>query len=506
MTGLCVRHSEIPGSSRLFVDFLYNFERVKDFYAHDPSKLESISRAISEIEYPEERRKAVVEALRVTNGESAALELLAKPGTVAILTGQQVGLYGGPAYTLYKALSAVRLAKELNASGQAAVAIFWLATEDHDVEEIRGAQFWDGGVEAVAESDGRPAGLHSLARLPEELPLAEPIAAMARRHYQNGRSFGEAFLGLAKELLAPYGVLFADPLEPRLREAGKSFLEGAARREPELSAAIVERNAELKAAGYQAQVHFEANETSLFFLLDDGQRKQLKLHTSDFDGKALAGHGTALSPNALLRPVWQDWLFPTAALIGGPGELAYFAQSEVLYQRLLGRMPVVLPRAFFTLVDEQSAKTVERYRVRFADMLQGEEQVRLTLAKRLVPPSLTQTLSDAEKSVQKALGALAEQLDAFDPSLAQALENSQRKIRYQFSKNQSKIVLEMLRKNEQAQRHAAHISHRLAPHGHLQERHYSMLALLSDYGLDLIPALLENIHYGCHDHHVLLLG
>jgi len=123
-----------------------------------------------------------------------------------------------------------------------------------------------------------------------------------------------------------------------------------------------------------------------------------------------------------------------------------------------------------------------------------------------VPPSLTQTLSDTEKSVQKALGALAEQLDAFDPSLAQALENSQRKIRYQFSKNQSKIVLEMLRKNEQAQRHAAHISHRLAPHGHLQERHYSMLALLSDYGLDLIPALLENIHYGCHDHHVLLLG
>jgi bacillithiol biosynthesis cysteine-adding enzyme BshC len=506
MTGVCIRHSEIPGSSRLFVDFLYDFARVAPFYQHDPSNPDSLNQAISEINYPASRRAAVVEALRVTNGDHPSLDLLAQPNTVAILTGQQVGLYGGPAYTLYKALSAIRLAQELTQAGKPAVPIFWLATEDHDVEEIRSAAFWDSEITAEAASDGRPAGLHTLLGLPADLPLSEEIAALARRHYQNGKTFGEAFLGLVQELLAPLGLLFADPLEPKLRAVGAEFLSEAARKAPELSEKLVARNKQLIAAGYTPQVHFEKNETSLFFLLQNQHRQQLKFNASTYNAEEMAAKGASLSPNALLRPVWQDWLFPTAALIGGPGELAYFAQSEVLYKVLLGRMPVVLPRAFFTIVDPKSAKTIDRFRVRYADMLHNEEHVRLTLAQRLVPPDVTQALQNAERNINQSLSTLGAKLEHFDPTLAKALENSQNKIRYQFSKNHSKIVLEMLRKNEQAQRQAAHISHRLAPHGHLQERHYSLLAMLSDYGLEFIPTILENIHYGCHDHHVLLLG
>ncbi len=506
MTGVCIRHSELPGSSRLFVDFLYDFSRVEAFFAHDPSNPESIKNAIKEIEYPPARRAAVVEALRVTNGDHPALELLAKSDTVAILTGQQVGLYGGPAYTLYKALSAVRLARELTSTGQPAVPIFWLATEDHDVEEIRSANFWDGTITADAASDTRPAGLHSLKGLPQDLPLTAEIASLAQRHYQNGRSFGESFLGLLKELLAPYGLLFADPLEPKLRSIGAEFLSSAARRAPELSEKLVARNKQLAAAGYHPQVHFEANETSFFFLLEDNHRKQLKFDPKTYDAEAMAAQGSKLSPNALLRPVWQDWLFPTAALIGGPGEISYFAQSEVLYKLLLGRMPLVVPRAFFTILDPKSAKTMDRFRVRHADMLHDEAHVQQTLAKRLVPPDVTEALQSAERAVEQAMSALGAKLQTFDPSLASALLTSQNKIRYQFSKNHSKVILEMLRKNDQALRQAAHISHRLAPHGHLQERHYSLLSMLSDHGLEFIPTILENIHYGCHDHHVLLLG
>lgn len=505
MTGTCIRHSDLPGSSRLFVDFLYDFPRVEQFFAHDPSNTEALSSAITQIDYPFERRQAVVSALRATNPNQPALDTLAQPNTVAILTGQQVGLYGGPAYTLYKALTAVHYARQLTEQGQPAVAIFWLATEDHDVEEIRSADFWDARITADAASDGRPAGLHALAGLPDTLPLKPEIIALAERHYQNGKTFGESFLGLVQELLAPLGLIFADPLEPRLRAVGAEFLSQAALRAPELSENLVLRNKELTAAGYHPQVHFEANETSLFFLLDGDQRKQLKFNSKTYDAAAMAAHGAKLSPNALLRPVWQDWLFPTAALIGGPGEIAYFAQSEVLYRLLLGRMPVILPRAFFTVLDPKSAKTIERFRVPIADMLHDEEHVRKTLARRLVPPDLTESLNQAERNVQNTMTALAGKLESFDPTLSHALENSLRKIEYQFSRNHSKIVLEMLRKNEQAQRQAAHISHRLAPHGHLQERHYSLLAMLSDYGLDFIPTILNNIHPGCHDHHVLLL-
>jgi len=506
MNGSCVRHTEIPGSSRLFLDFLYDFPRVKSFYSHDPSDPDSLKIAVAEVQYPPARRAAIVEALRVTNPNQPALDLLAQPNTVAILTGQQVGLYGGPAYTLYKALTAVRLAQKLNSEGQPAVAIFWLATEDHDVEEIRSASFWDAEITAEAASDARPAGLHTLAGLPTDLPLSSEIQALAQRHYQNGKTFGESFLGLVQELLSPLGLIFADPLEPKLRQIGSEFLSQAALLAPQLSDALVERNKQLTAAGYKPQVHFEANETSLFFLFEDNHRKQLKFNSKTYDAEAMAAHGALLSPNALLRPVWQDWLFPTAALVGGPGELAYFAQSEVLYKLLLGRMPLVLPRAFFTILDEKSSKTIDRFRVKYSDMLHDEAHVAQTLAKRLVPPDLTESLNQAERTLNHTFSALGAKLETFDPTLARALERSQSKIRYQFAKNHSKIVLEMLRKNEQATRQAAHISHRLAPHGHLQERHYSLLALLSDYGLDFIPTILDNIHQGCHDHHVLLLG
>ena len=506
MNGACLRHSEIPGSSRLFLDLVYDFSRVKAFYEHDPSDPESVGRAIEQIEYPPARRAAIVEALRDINAGSPALDVLAQPQTVAVVSGQQVGLYGGPVYTLYKALSAIHTARELTAAGRPAVPIFWLATEDHDVEEIRTASFWDTDITAEAKSDGRPAGLHLLAGLPEDLALSPEIVALAKRHYRNGRSFGDSFLGLLKELLAPLGLLFADPLNAKLRAVGVPFLEEAARREIELSEAMVARNRELAKAGYHAQVHFEPNRTSFFFLFEDGQRKQLKFDATTYRPEAMAAHGAALSPNALLRPVWQDWLFPTAVLIGGPGELAYFAQSQVLYRLLLDRMPVVVPRAFFTIVDAKSAKIVERFRVPYADMLQGEEHVRETLGKRLVPPELTEALQSAERSVTNAMTGLEAKLDHFDPTLAQALEASRRKIAFQFAKNRSKVIREMLLKNEQAQRQAAHISHRLAPHGHLQERHYSLLAMLSDYGLEFIPTILDNLHAGCFDHNVLLLG
>ncbi|WP_031497220.1 bacillithiol biosynthesis cysteine-adding enzyme BshC [Bryobacter aggregatus] len=506
MNGACIRHNELPGSSRLFVDLVSNFPRVAPFYAHDPSDPESLPRAIAEIDYPDQRRAAVAQALAVLNAGNPSLELFAQPGTVAVLTGQQVGLYGGPVYTLYKALSAIKTARELTAKGTPAVPIFWLATEDHDVEEIRSAAFWDRDITADAKSDGRPAGNHLLAGLPDDLPLSDEIAALAHRHYVNGRSFGQSFLGMLQELLAPLGLLFADPLEPTLRAAGAPFLSQAAEKAVELGEAVLERNRALIQAGYHAQVHFERDHTSFFFLLENGQREHLIFHSKTYDAAAMAAKGVALSPNALLRPVWQDWLFPTAALIGGPGELAYFAQSEVLYRILLGRMPVVVPRAFFTIVDSKTAKIVEKFRVRYADMLQSEEHVRETLAKRLVPPDLTESLHNAENSINRAFSTLGAKLENFDPTLSRALDASLRKVRYQFAKNHTKVVREMLRKSEQTQRQAAHISHRLAPHGHLQERHYSLLALLSDSGPDFIPTILENIHTNCFDHQVLLLG
>src|SRR5438309_8549456 len=136
----CVRHTNIPGTSKLFGDFLYHYQRVERYYPAYFGDPDSFRSAARKIVFPDERRAALVAALREQNGDSPQLDKLAQPGTVAVVTGQQVGLFSGPAYTVYKAVTAVKAARELTARGIPAVPIFWLATEDHDFAEVN--QFW----------------------------------------------------------------------------------------------------------------------------------------------------------------------------------------------------------------------------------------------------------------------------------------------------------------------------------------------------------------------------
>ncbi|HLW77589.1 MAG TPA: bacillithiol biosynthesis BshC, partial [Bryobacteraceae bacterium] len=159
MEPACIRHTELPGASKLFADFNYHFDRVARFYRHDPHDPDSLSAAAAEIDYPDSRRAAMAEALRVQNGDSPSLAKFAEPGTVAIVTGQQVGLFSGPAYTVYKAITAARIARELSARGTPAVPVFWLATEDHDFAEVN--HVWTFG------EDHNPLKLEATAR--EEL-------------------------------------------------------------------------------------------------------------------------------------------------------------------------------------------------------------------------------------------------------------------------------------------------------------------------------------------------
>src|SRR5579863_3873230 len=145
MESACLRHTEIPHTSALFADFQYHFDRVAPFYAHNPHANGSYAEVAKAMSYPAERRAALVAALGARNGGSESLDLLARPGTVAVVTGQQVGLFSGPAYTIYKALTAARLAQDLTARGIPAVPVFWLATEDHDFAEVNHCRVFSPG-------------------------------------------------------------------------------------------------------------------------------------------------------------------------------------------------------------------------------------------------------------------------------------------------------------------------------------------------------------------------
>src|SRR5262249_50958066 len=170
---------------------------------------------------------------------------------------------------------------------------------------------------------------------------------------------------------------------------------------PELTAALLARNQQLTGAGYHAQVHVE-DHTSLVFLLEDGRRIALKRKGDEyiagamrFSTQELMARAATLSPNALLRPVAQDTILPTVAYIGGPAELAYLAQSEVIYRRVLGRMPVAVPRSGFTLFDQRSAKLMQRYRLHLPDFFPGASSLRERIASTLIPPPVARVMADA---------------------------------------------------------------------------------------------------------------
>ncbi len=521
----CVRQTNIPGTSKLFGDYLYDFERVSDFYPQHFSDLERLIESARQLQFPEARRSEIVAALRAQNGNTESLNKLAQPGTVAIVTGQQVGLFSGPAYTIYKALTAVRLAAELEFHGVTAVPVFWLATEDHDLAEVDHAWFFDAALHPskIASTSASlrdvPVGsvalgdisLAELQQVLGDLPFGEEVLEKLTRHYRAGNTYGGAFRSFLQDVLSPFDLIFLDPLLPEIRALGGSFLSEVARRVPELTDALRERNIALEAAGYHAQVHLDSG-SSLLFHLHDGRRVALKFKDGAFSYKdriftpaELADQGTMLSPNALLRPVMQDYMLPTASYVGGPAEIAYFAQSEVLYRRLLGRMPVIYPRNSFTLLDERATKLMGRYDLQLPDLLRPQGAVRESIATKLVPHDLRAELSGLRASVTGSVANLREKLVQFDPTLAAAAQKSATKISYQIEKLAGKTARETMRRDKRADADTDHLLNLVYPQRHLQERFYSIVPFLAKYGADLPSRLYEATQVSCPDHMVRTL-
>ena len=311
---------------------------------------------------------------------------------------------------------------------------------------------------------------------------------------------GSAFHGLLDRLLKPYGFLFLDPLHPTTRKLAAPMLRQAVSIGPDLNKLLLQRGRELEDAGYHAQVHVQPG-TSLFFLLEGGKR--IPVRELRYSPAELADKAEQLSPNALLRPVVQDYMLPTAAYVGGPAELAYFAQSQVLYERLLGHMPRLVSRSGFTLFDSRSAKLMERYRLRPKDFFHGMEPLREQIASRLIPETLDRHFDEVSQNTSESLDKLNRAILEFDPTLAAALEKSRTKIAHQLTKMRAKVARETLRRSERAADDAEYLYNTFYPEKHLQERFYGMLPFLARHGLDLIDQLYDSVRLDCPDHILL---
>src|SRR6266481_1652386 len=368
---------QLPHQPKVFLEYLDHFEKVKSFYFHPPA-MPAVTRAARKLDYPGERRAEVTSILRKQNVDLGAgaetlsnLDRLEK-GAVAVVSGQQVALFSGPAYSVYKALTAVQIAAELTRDGIPAVPVFWMATEDHDLDEVRHSTWFDQAklirfeLPAGAETE-RPVGRILLGAQIQPL-LQEAAELLANQgsdllaqylieSYRPEETYGSAFGKLFARLFAQQGLILMDPLDRGLHKVAAPLYQHALAERDALNEKLLQRGKELEYAGFEATVKVNSKST-LLFSIKDGSRQAITAGSQGFQAGDKSWPREELvhlthrepenfSPNALLRPVVQDYLLPTVASIAGPTEIAYLAQAEVVYRQLLGRMPVVLPRAGF---------------------------------------------------------------------------------------------------------------------------------------------------------------
>ena len=503
---------QLPHQPKLFLEYLDHFEKVKSFYAHPPA-MQEVSRAARKLEYPEDRRVEVASILRKQNialgaGAEAAsnLDRLEK-GAVAVVSGQQVGLFSGPAYAIYKALTAVQIAEELTRDGIPAVPVFWMATEDHDLDEVRHTTWLDQGklirfeLPAPAES-GRPVGRIPLGAQIE--PLAQEAAEMLANQgsdqlaqyllesYRAEETYGSAFGKLFARLFAQHGLILMDPLDSGLHKVAAPLYQHALAERNALNEKLLQRGKELEQAGFEATVKVTSKST-LLFSLKDGSRQAITASSQEFQAGDKSWPREDLvhlthrepenfSPNALLRPVVQDYLLPTVASIAGPTEIAYLAQAEVVYRQLLGRMPVVLPRAGFTLIDAKAGKLLRRYELEVEEVWAGSQDLRHKMEKQSVTGSLAKDFERDQKHIAEMLTKLGEKIEALDPTLKNTVEKTREGIEFHLDKLRRKAGMALDQKAGLVAAHEQHLESLLNPHKVLQERELCLLPFLARWG------------------------
>ncbi len=532
----CLRLGELPRTTKLFSDYLDSFPRVSKFFEHPPDEAGVIA-AARKAQIAPETRRTVTSVLRQQShsfGSDAVVEKnieRLEKGAVAVVTGQQVGLFSGPAYSFFKALTAVRWAERLTVKGIDAVPVFWLATEDHDLAEVDHS-FWltRNGVERLhIETPPAFAG-HEVGQItfgPEIAELVDKAAAALsgraareveralRESYAPGENFGSAFGKLMARLLAGRGVILLDPLDEQLHRIAAPVFRRAVDECVTLRDELLARNKALDKAGYQAQVKVTA-EATLLFMNVDGKREPVRFRNDKYRaGGVTISPGELLhaidetpeifSPNVLLRAAVQDTFLPTAAYIGGPSEIAYMAQVEVVYRKLLGRMPAILPRAGFTLVEPHVARLLQKYGMSLPDIFAGRQRVHAALASGSVPRGLAGRFNRDERTFRRALKAYAKPLARLDKSLVGALEMAERKILYQLSKLGRKAGRAEGFRSGIIERHERLILDSLYPQREPQERSLCLLPFLASYGLELLDELYKHAGVSPPQHHVLWL-
>lgn len=538
---LAIDLRQLPWIRRLAADYAFTFDGLAPFYPGNPQDDAAWADVIARVHAGPRRATPQLAALlaaqqRDREAPPEALEAsaaFADPATVAVITGQQAGLFGGPLYTLHKAITAIKLARRVTAErGVRAVPVFWIDSEDHDWEEVRGCTVLDDEQQAHTIQLGtlEGAGDRSIARLVVEgqgqaavealkavLPATEftdDVLAMLARAYAPGRTMSAAFGRVLEHMLGRYGLVVYDAADPATKPLAASLFARALEAPGRTSQLAAEAGSRLEALGYHAQVAAVEHSAPLFLM--NGAREAIRWH----DDTAVVGeremplaelvalaasHPERFSPNVLLRPLTQDTIFPTICYVGGPAELAYLGQLKGVYAHFGVPMPLIMPRATASVVDSSTLRTLGKIDVPFAGYQRRDDLTLNQLLERQLPPEIDRSFAEATAAIAGKLEAVTRAASLVDSTLEGAAKSTLGKMQHDLQSLHGKVIQAAKRKDETLRRQFHRTQGQLFPNGQPQEREVGAVWLLNRYGPAAVERLVDLLPVDLAHHWVLTI-
>ena len=530
----------IPSMPSIYIDYILNFDRVRDLYRWDYRNVESVNKGAlscgSGLADKTEIGQILLKQNRRFGCDRSVEDNIEKlrEGGCAVVTGQQIGLFCGPLYTVYKAATAIRLAEELNREGpDRHVPVFWMECEDHDILEaghihILGSNHRVLTLTAYEKPARRPTGSYRvdervaelISQLEDNSPKSEyldSVLKLLKNSYKPDLLLSEGFARFMQALFKGKGLVVIDPTDPEVKRMSSDFYLRAVQKWAQINDAIIEASGRLKKLGYELQIEIKKKKPP-FFVIKDGQRLPLSWEGDGFslgEGGMKLGQAEIesiaretpeqLSPNVCLRPLLQDFLLLTNAYVAGPGEVSYFAQIAPIYDTLDMDMPAIVPRAELTLVVPAVGRTLKKLGAKVDDFLVSEKKLTDDFLDKAGALSGLKIIDDARTKLEELLNQMCEELLDLEPEMDRPMETCRKKTTYQLSRLEEKLKTLSRKKNETLMTQIENAQSHLLPMGRLQERVLNITYYLIRFGLDFPQRILSEIDPFDFGHNIVRL-
>jgi bacillithiol biosynthesis cysteine-adding enzyme BshC len=542
MLDLRMELKKIEDKAALFNDYLFNYNKVSKFFQWDPGK--DMNQCLDERRSGYQHRETVVQPLIEQNKRWNAsqksldnIEKLADKNTLAIVTGQQAGIFGGPLYTVYKIIHCLKLARNLKKiyTDYDFVPVFWMEVGDSDYQEINNVNYLSIQNELVRlslpETEGDKRSIY-LRNIPDDIDellknlesifpqneFRDKLTEDLKHIYSPGKSFSNAFAEWLHHLFNDFGLIIIDPTDSEFAQLGRPLFRRAIEKNQNIQKSIQENSEQIKRTGYTPQVILSPQQTLLFYRLEDGNRARL-----DFEGHKFIAHSsnsqapfskdfllaeiekdpTKFTPNVLFRPLVQDWLLPTAAYIGGPGEISYAAQLKNLYDIFGIVAPYFVPRMRLTLIEEKIQKTIDKLEIDPEALFFPPEKMIENQVDKNTDPRIKKLVTEIQENFSGKMDQLGKILIEADPTLESSIKKTSQNILDSLQRLENKATSAYERRIQTEINQIKKVQMNLQPNKILQERVFNIYQYLFKYGPELIASLYEVVNSETLDHQIV---